>query len=33
VTLVVNNGDDTGVLASINQKLIGQIDGIRSGGS
>jgi hypothetical protein len=33
LTLVVNDGDHTGVFASINQKLMGQIDGIRSGGS
>jgi hypothetical protein len=32
LTLVVSSGGNT-VFASINQKLIGQIDGTRSGGS
>jgi hypothetical protein len=33
LTLVVSNGDNTGVFASINQELIGQIDRSRSDGT
>jgi hypothetical protein len=32
LTLLVGNGDNTGVFASINHKLIGQVDGIRPDG-